>query len=381
MILKNGNVLYNGRFSTCDIKIEGEKIAEIGLLAYNDDKMLNDDKILDVSDMYVLPGFIDTHIHGAYGARFSDPNPDINIITAFEATKGVTSIAATTASSEFSDLLRQIDVIYNAAKHNTKGAKIAGIHAEGPFINKKNKGAMNEKYIIPPSVDSFKEMLDHSKGLLKIMTIAPEIENAKDIIDFAVENSIKISIGHTSATIDEADRAIKWGAEQSTHTFNAMRSFNHREPGVLGSVLLNPKVKCEMICDFVHIHPKTTELIYRLKGADNINIVSDSGHAAGMDISEFFVDGQKRYVKNGVVRLEDGTIAGSTKTMLEGVQNLYNIGIPLEDISKMASQNPAKSLEIENETGSISVGKYADIVILDKNLQVKHTFINGKKVV
>ncbi|HBR32957.1 MAG TPA: N-acetylglucosamine-6-phosphate deacetylase, partial [Clostridiales bacterium] len=192
-------------------------------------------------------------------------------------------------------------------------------HAEGPFLNVKKKGAMIAQNIIPPSIEKINLMLSHSKGYLKLITVAPEIKGQEECIRYCISKGIKISLGHTDATYEEAEKAVLWGATQSTHTFNAMRPYNHREPGVLGCVLTNPKVKCEMICDFVHIHPKTVELIYRLKGSDNINMVSDSGHAAGTNLTEFTVMGEKRFVKDGVVRLEDGTIAGSTKTLLEGV--------------------------------------------------------------
>jgi N-acetylglucosamine-6-phosphate deacetylase len=371
MIIKNGNVLYNGAFIKTDLAISGEKISAVGEF---DDK----NEMIDASEMYVLPGFIDTHIHGAYGHRFSDPNPDIDAITGYEATQGVTSLAATTGSSEFGNLLRQFDVISTAIKNGTKGAKIAGIHAEGPFLNVKRKGAMIPENILTPSVEKASLLLEHAQGNLKIITIAPETENAKELTEFLVSRNVIVSLGHTDATFEQAENGVLWGATQATHTFNAMRPYSHREPGVLGCVLTNPKVKCEMICDFVHIHPKTVELIYRMKGSDNINMVSDTGHSAGLDLKEFSVDGQKRYVVDGVVRLADGTIAGSTKSVYEGVKNLANMGIPLEEVSKMASLNPAKTLGIDNETGSITVGKYADIVILDKQLNIVHTIINGK---
>ncbi|OGO87996.1 MAG: N-acetylglucosamine-6-phosphate deacetylase [Clostridiales bacterium GWF2_36_10] len=373
MVLKNGTILNeNFKLIKSDIEIKEDKITRI------DTKIDNNTDLIDVTGMYVLPGFIDTHMHGAYGERFNDSDPDIDKITTFLATKGITTIAATTASDDFNHLLHQFDDIVSAIENGNCGAKIAGIHAEGPFINKKLKGAMTEEYIINPTKEKIEQMLCHCKNYLKIITIAPEIENAKEAITLFVNNDVKVSIGHTNATLAEAEDGIKWGASQSTHTFNAMRPYNHREPGVLGSVLTNPKIKCEMICDFVHLHPKTIEFIYQIKGVDNINIVSDSGHTAGTNLTEFMVSGVMRYVKDGIVCLADGTIAGSTKTLLEGVQNLVSIGIPLEDVAKMASLNPAKSLGIDCETGTITVGKFADIVVLDKDLQVKYTFVNGK---
>lgn len=372
MIIKNGNVLLDGAFVRTDLLISKEKISAVGSFDGADSEAI------DASDMYVLPGFIDTHIHGAYGHRFSDPNPDIDAITGYEASQGVTTLAATTGSSELNNLLRQFDTITAAIKKGTKGAKIAGIHAEGPFLNVKRKGAMIPEYILPPSIEKAERMLERAQGFLKIMTVAPETENAKELIEFLVRNGVVVSMGHTDATLEEAENGVRWGATQATHTFNAMRPYNHREPGIIGCALTNPKIKCEMICDFVHIHPKTAEIIYRMKGADNINMVSDTGHCAGLDLKKFSVEGQMRYVVDGVVRLADGTIAGSTKTVYEGVKNLYSLGIPLADISKMASLNPAKTLGIDKETGSIEVGKYADIVILDKDLNIIHTLVNGK---
>ena len=172
---------------------------------------------------------------------------------------------------------------------------------------------------------------------------------------------------------------IEAGATRGTHTFNAMRPYNHREPGVLGAILMDPQIDCEVICDYVHLHPATVKMIYNLKGADRITMISDSGNAAGLEVEKFEVDGITRYVKDGVVRLEDGTIAGSAKTLLHGVQNLIWDGIPMEDVAKMASYNPARALGIEKETGSIAVGKLADLVVLDECLYVKATYINGKK--
>ncbi len=373
MILKNGLVVdENFTLKRLDLRIEGSTITQIG-------DNLDGDECVDMSGKYILPGFIDTHIHGAYGVRISDKNPDLNQVTTFEATQGVTSIAITTAASEFSHILKQIEIAGAAAKTCT-GTKIAGIHLEGPFISKKYKGAMNPEYILDPDIAKFDQMLDKASGLIKIMTVAPENIGSEKLIKYAVEKGITISMGHTNATYDESMSAIKAGASQATHTFNAMRALNHREPGVIGAALTEDSVKCEMICDYVHLHPATVKMIYKIKGADKINMISDSGHAAGMNVTEFEADGLMRYVKDGVVRLADGTIAGSAKTMADGVKNLITDGIPIEDVAKMASFNPAKSLKLENTIGSIAVGKTADLAILDENYNVVSTYIDGKAV-
>jgi len=373
MILKNGLVMTKDfEIKELDVQIEGGKIKNIG-------ENLCGDEIVDIKGKYLLPGFIDTHIHGAYGARISDDNADLDKVTEYEKTQGVTSIAITTASSEWNSLLGQIDLAVKKSKEKN-GTRIAGIHLEGPFLSKKFKGAMNENNIIAPDIKVFDELYDHGKGLIKIITIAPESENAEEFIKYAVSKGVTVAMGHTDSTYDDAIRGVKAGITSSTHTFNAMRPFNHRETGVLGAALTEESVSCEMICDFVHLHPSALMLIYKAKGADRIKMVSDSGHAAGWDVKEFVVDGLTRYVVDGVVRLANGTIAGSAKTMLDGFKNLLSMGIPLGEVSKMASINPAKALKMENEIGSIEVGKLADLVVMDKDYNVVSTYIDGECV-
>lgn len=372
MILSGGRVV-NGDFNlkSLDIEIKDGKISDMKAGIVGDD-------VRDVSGCYVLPGFIDTHIHGAYGTRISDQEPDLEAMCQFEATQGVTGLAITTAASAFPDLLRQLKCAAEVAENGVeKGTKILGIHGEGPFISKNRKGAMNGDNIIAPDIEKLNEMIKTSKGLLKIMTVAPENEGASELIRYAVRQGITVSLGHTVANYDETLAGIEAGATQLTHTFNAMVGLNHREPGVLGAGLTNSDIVCEMICDYVHLHPAIVQMIYKLKGADKVNIISDSGHAAGMNVTEFTVDGLTRYVKDGVVRLADGTIAGSAKTMLNGVRNLLKSGIPIEEVSKMASLNPAKSLKMDDVTGSLAPGKAADIVVLDNEYNVVCTYIDG----
>lgn len=373
MILKNANVM-NGQFRLvrADVRIKNGIIEEIS-------ENISGDDALDLSGKYILPGFIDTHIHGAYGVRISDDGAQLETMTEFEASQGVTSLAVTTAASRFEGILKQMQTI-KASAGCCKGAKIVGAHAEGPFISRKYKGAMTEEYILQPDVDKLARMIEEGRGLIKILTVAPELDGAEELIRFAVSNGIAVSMGHTDASYDAAVKAIEAGATRMTHTFNAARPINHREPGVLGAALTDDRITCEMICDYVHLHPATVEMIYRLKGADRINMISDSGHAAGLDITEFEVDGVMRYVKDKTVRLANGTIAGSAMTLYDGVKNLINSGISINDVSKMASLSPARALGIDKETGSIEVGKLADLVVLDSVYNVEKTFVNGKCV-
>lgn len=373
MILANA-VIINEKFQPvrADIRVENGKIAAIGTFAGEEERF-------DLSGMTVFPGFIDTHIHGAAGARISDDSADLAKITRFEATQGVTSIAITTASSRFDRLLGQLRASAEAAKQPA-GAKIAGIHAEGPFLSLKRKGAMSAEYILPPDPDKLDEMIDAGGGLLRIITIAPETDGAAALIRRAAERGLVVSMGHTDADYETAVRAIEAGASRMTHTFNAARGLHHREPGVLGAALTDPRVMCEMICDHVHLHPAILQLIYTLKGAGGVCMISDSGHAAGWDVTEFTADGVTRYVRNGVVQLADGTIAGSARTLLDGVKNMLAAGVSAGDVARMASYNPACSLGIDARTGIIAVGRAADFAVLDSDGEIQYTFIDGQCV-
>lgn len=371
MILKNAQVMTNSfELKKFDVRTKGTTIAELG-------ENLSGDETIDLQGKILLPGFIDTHIHGAYGVRINDRDASVDKMLAFEATQGVTSVAVTTASSSHEDLLMQFAVAKAAV--NTKNAtKILAIHAEGPYINEERKGAMTATNIQKPDIEKFDELLETSDGLLKIITVAPEVEGALPLIAHAVKCGVAVSMGHTVATYEQAMKAIEAGASRMTHTFNAARPLHHREPGVLGAALTCDAVTCEMICDYVHLHPGTADLIYRAKGADRVTVISDSGTAAGLDIAEFKVDGIVRYVKDGVIRLADGTIAGSAMTLLNGVQNLLRHGIRIEDVSKMVSLTPARAIGADDRVGSIAIGKQADFAVLDsQSYALEKTFIDG----
>jgi N-acetylglucosamine-6-phosphate deacetylase len=372
MILKNAMVLDEEfKFRRLDVGITGERISlsNIG----------NSGKVLDLDGMYLVPGLIDTHIHGAYGAEAdSETKESLDTISRFEASHGVTTFVPTIRTLPISDMVDAIKAITSV--EDVSGAKIGGIHIEGPFVSHKYKGALLEEYIIEPSVEILRNFCDAGKGTVKIITLSPELNGADILINYAVSQGIIVSMGHTNASFEETERAVNWGATQVTHLFNAMRPLNHREPGVLGYVLNNNNIKCELICDFVHVHPTVVEMAFKIKGDELINIISDSSSAAGLGDGEFSVSGQTRYVSGGVARTKSGTIAGSIQTVLNGVQNLVSIGIPLETAVKTASINPAKTLGIDGETGSIQCGKFADLLVLDNELKVQYTFINGKCV-
>lgn len=373
MILKNATVI-NERFvpEVCDIEIIGEKIARVG-------KSIKGESEIDLTGKIIFPGFIDVHIHGGVGIQIDDEMPDLKKFRIFEATQGVTGFAMSTACTEWQNILRQCDITVEAAKESV-GARILGIHSEAPFLNKKAKGAIQEETIIPPSVEKFDELLRRCNGLLKIITVAPEVDGALELIRYIKSCGVVVSIGHTVASYEEAMRGIDAGITHATHTFNAMTGLHHRNPGTVGAVLTDPRVRCEAICDYVHLHPATVKLIYKMKGADGMIAVSDSVKPAGLDITEYYAEGRHCTVKDGAIRLDDGTINGSVCTLLHGARNLIKAGIPLGEVAKICSYNAACELGVDDIVGSIAPGKYADLAVIDEELNLDATFIGGECV-
>ena len=210
------------------------------------------------------------------------------------------------------------------------------------------------------------------------MTIAPELEGALDIIREGAKRGVRMSLGHTMATYDEAMAGIEAGATHATHTFNAMRAYNHREPGVLGAVLTDERVSCETICDMVHLSPVTVKLIRLAKGLDKMILVSDSGLITGVPNGEYVIDGQTRYVKDGVSRTANGTIAGSCFTMADDARNLVKIGFTLPEIARIGALNPARAAKIDDYLGTLEVGKCADVLVCDEEMNIDRVMIRGK---
>ena len=333
----------------------------------------------DAQGLFVIPGMIDTHIHGSVAVEFASPDEDFERARVWLARQGITSFAATVRALPAEKTVAAIKNIVRESKKDSHGAKLKGIHIEGPFVSKERSGVMN-----PPDeicqVETFEKFVAAGEGLVKIMTLAPERENALEVIRRAVQLGVNISIGHTMADYGTARAAVNAGACRATHVFNAMRPFAHRDPGVLGEVLTDPRVNCEMICDLVHNAAPTVEMVYKLKGAKGLTLVSDTGYMSGLGDGEFNVDGRIRYVKDEVCRNAEGRIAGSTVSMLAGAKNLLKLGVPLCELAVIASGNPAEALGIGGETGSISVGSAADLIVCDGELNIRSVFVDGRIV-
>ncbi len=373
MLLKNA-VVYNEMFEPirADVAIEGEKIAAIGDVTASGE-------VFDLSGCTVLPGFIDMHIHGCAGADTGDATPEaLEAMSALLVKRGVTSFCPTsmTLSAE------ELETIFKnvaACKGKTSGAYIQGINMEGPYISMAKKGAQNGNFVRNPDKDEFKKLYDACDGCIAVVDIAPECDGAEEFIK-EVQPYCPVSTAHTSANYDEAMKAVEWGVRHTTHLYNAMSGLTHRSPGVVGAVFDAANtygVRAELICDGFHIHPAALRIAFRQLGEDCSVIVSDSMRAAGHVDGEYDLGGQPVFVRDGKALLADGTIAASTSNIHEEFKNVVSYGVPFKQAVKSATINPAKAIRADHETGSIKVGKLADIVVLDKDLEIKLVIVKG----
>lgn len=370
MILKNATV-YGEDFSpiVTDITIENGIITSL-------EKTENPGT--DCSGKTIIPGFIDIHIHGCYLADATDGKPDSVLkMSRFLATKGVTSFCPTTMTISADELRKSFSFISDAMGKE-ECAYIHGINMEGPFISPKKKGAQAEEYIKAPDIDFFKEL--NSICPVKLVDIAPE-ENGSEEFTKEIKKTCVISAAHTCCDFAKAKEAFGWGVSHATHLFNAMNGLTSREPGLVGAVFDTDNINAELICDGIHIHPATLRSAFKILGKDRTVVISDATMASGLEDGEYSLGGQKVF-KKGAVRLEDGTLAGSATNLFEEFCNLLDFGIPLEQALRSVTINPARAIGADKTTGSIAVGKSADMLIMSDDFRhINKVFIKGKSII
>ena len=373
-LIKNGLILDSAcrSFSKETLLIDGETIAEVGEMS-----TVSYDRVIDAEGLYVIPGFIDVHAHGAFGVNF-DRGIDFGEIRMWFARQGITTVSPTIATYPVDELVPIMEHALSEAKKKI-GSSLAGLHLEGPFISSQKKGAMPHPPI-PYERESFEKILEAAKGNLAIMTAAPEIDGGFDLIRYGAERGVWMSLGHTVADCACAKAAIEAGARGATHTFNAMRAYDHRDPGVLGAVLTDDRVFCEMICDFVHLAPETVKLILCAKGAERVILIDDAASITGVPDGVYDVNGMAVTVKDGVARNPEGRLASSCLSMVDGARNLLGLGVSLADVCLMGAYNPAHVLGLDSMTGSLSPGLRADILVCDAKLNIHTVLAAGEKI-
>ena len=372
MQIKNGTVFFpDGTFAKKNIIIENGKIIDVS-------DFTPDADAIDADGMYVVAGYIDMHIHGANGSDCCDGKMEaLDTVAAYLAKQGVTSFAATTMSLGEDTLSNVATLVKERMANPVKGnATIRGINMEGPFFCQAKRGAQNPEFIINPDYDFYKRVNEKSGNNIKIVDIAPELEGSDEFIQ-KVSKECVVSIAHTEATYDIAERAFKNGAKNVTHLYNAMPPFSHREPGVVGAASDYAEY-VELICDGIHSHPATVRSVFKLFGDDRVCIISDAMQACGLPDGQYELGGQAVFVNNGKAVIASGAIAGSTTNLAEGVRRAVKFGVPIESAFKAATINPARVLGVDDKIGSIEVGKEADILLLDKNLVPQTIIIGGE---
>lgn len=331
----------------------------------------------------LAPAYFDIHIHGSAGCDVMEGTPQaFSTIGKFLARHGVGAYLATTVTAPVDMTLRSLEGMSAVIARSSEGAKPLGIHIEGPFLSPHKKGAHPAHLLQTPSIELFDRMWQAAQGKIRLMTIASELPGAEELITHATSLGVRVSLGHSDADTAAARAGIRAGAVTATHTYNAMRQFDHRDPGLIGEVLSNDNLFAELICDGLHVHPDAVRIYWRSKGPDRAMLITDAMSAAGMPDGNYKLGELDVRVVNGKCVIGEDTLAGSTLTLDRGVRNFAEFtGASIDDVSKLVSRNPARMTGFDDEIGSLAVGRAADIVVLSAKIEVVETMLRGRAVV
>lgn len=340
------------------------------------------EEIIEAGDGWICPGFVDMHMHGIEGHDTMDGTPEsLQSISRALTRFGVTAFLATTMTAPYAQLETVLQNIARNSRAGLPGAEVAGIHLEGPWINPRYKGAQKEENIALPKLEEVRRLYELADGLIKVVTIAPEQPEALEAIAWLKERGVVVSAGHTGATFAQAADAVDAGVRHFTHCFNAMTGLHHREPGVVGAAMYHEQLSTELIADGIHVHPAVMKILYRVKSAGKLALVSDSMRAAALGDGSYDLGGQEVHVHGAEAKLADGTLAGSILTLNRAVGNMVTLsGVPVPEAVEMASLTPATILGIADRKGRLAAGFDADIVVLGKDFTVQSTIVAGKEV-
>lgn len=359
-----------------------------GSLSFEGDRILSceepDEALLEGESLYVCPGFLDEHIHGAAGKDVMDGEIcSLQTMASALVQEGVTGFLATTMTESEKKIIRSCETVREYVSSFHEGAEILGLHLEGPFISPAHKGAQDPQYILKPSVDKLSHFVEASGGLVRLITFAYENDEDSRFLEYCLANGITPSIGHSDCTSARFKEGIEKGLRCVTHLFNAQRGFHHREPGITGEGLYQDGVKTEIICDAYHVCPDALGLMFKSKKKEDVIMISDSCEAKYLEEGEkAHLGSQEVFVSGGVARLKDGTIAASILKLDQGLRNVAPIasklGYSYADLINLVSLNPARNLHLDKDYGSIELGKKASFAVLDSSFRVHMTVVNGK---
>jgi N-acetylglucosamine-6-phosphate deacetylase len=364
------------------VVIQGSKISAVGQRGKVD--LPRGVREMQTQGRTIVPGFVDVHIHGAGGHDVMEGTREaLEIITATVATHGTTSLVATTVTASEKETRDSVAGIAHFILHTSQyaarelSAEILGIHFEGPFISPARRGVHPAKWIMPPSRELLAQLLEEARGTAQILTLAPELPGALDLISAARQAGLVVSLGHTDATYEQAMAAIEAGASHAAHVFNAMRPFSHRGTGVIGAVLTSPQVSAELIADGVHVDEAAMRMLVELKSPDRVILVSDGMSATGMPDGKYQLGMFEVKVSGGVARNAEGKLAGSTLTLDRALRHIVALGVPLGSALRMVTANPARQVGLGARKGVLAPGADADLVFLDDKLEVSGVMTRG----
>jgi N-acetylglucosamine-6-phosphate deacetylase len=369
-VIENGAIIINedGKISYCGSREAAPKV---------------EGKRLNLKGKIVSPGFIDIHVHGGYGVTFGmgDLANELEKYSQWVVSGGVTGFLLSITGPDAESIYQLIQDYASILEKGVSGATALGLHLEGPFLNPEKKGAFNSQWLRTPDPEEAKKYLEFGKGWIKQITLAPELPNAREVAAIMHKAGVTVALGHSNTNYETASEALKRDFTHITHSFNAQSGFNHRAPGVFGAVMASDHSTAEMISDGIHIHPGAMKVLLRCLGKDRISIITDAIPGAGLPDGEYNLIGQHVTVKNGKATLEDGTIAGSTVQMNQCVRNINQlVGTTLQDAVQMASINPARVIKEVGNIGSLEPGKWANLVVMDKQVNIQLTMVKGRIV-
>ncbi|MCL2209585.1 MAG: N-acetylglucosamine-6-phosphate deacetylase [Treponema sp.] len=379
----NGTV-FNGyaALERCAVLTEDGLVSDVFSQKRFEQRKFGDSvNLIDVKGACIAPGFIDTHIHGYGGYGTEDAKADsILEMSKLLAKNGVTAFNPTLYPDKPEEMLKTVKEVSSAIGRE-KGARIMGLHLEGPFISPSRLGVQKPETVQPVNIELMEQLWEASSGHIVNMTVAPELKHMRELVLFCTKKGIVLQAGHTNAEYGNMLEGIQIGILHSTHLFNAMRRLDHRNPNAVGAILIHPEMSCEIIADGFHVHPDLYKLLLRNKSIDKIVLISDGLKPTEQKEEPFCANNEEVVFKNGVFyRKSDDVIAGSGLTMIRGIKNLVEAGFSMEDAVRTASSNPAQIMRYYNQ-GAIIPGRFADITVFDKDFNIKHVLVGGKIIV